>query len=103
MTLGDIKKCLNKCRPVICSFQAWGGAEETYEKNLNGHYAVLVGYDKKCLYFSDPSIEGFHGFLTFDEFVKRWHDVGIDKEQITHMGIVIWRTGVPQCMAVKID
>lgn len=100
MTLAQLEKCLDECKPVICSIQAYADSTpamqraEVYKKDDNGHYLVAIGYDDGNIYFMDPSLTGRRGFLPKAEFVARWHDNEGSVEQpklITHLGLVIWK------------
>jgi len=69
----EIKKNIDKNLPVIVNFQAWGNLND-YELNWeNGHYSIIIGYDKKNFYFRDPASYNTC-YLSFVEFLKRWHD-----------------------------
>jgi len=101
MTLEALDACLDGGRPVICSIQAYaekGSPEQraaVYEqRNDNGHYVVAIGRDARNYYFMDPSLTGRRGYLTREEFLKRWHDnEGTDaRPKIIHrLGLVIWK------------
>jgi|LSQX01.2.fsa_nt_gb predicted double-glycine peptidase len=62
MTLQSLKSLLDRRIPVICAIQAWGDPKD-YDKPVNGHYVVAVGYDDKNIYFEDPSLKGPRGFI----------------------------------------
>lgn len=81
----NLKTWLDKKIPVIVCFQAWG-AKKYYKSQESGHYAVAIGYDKKHVYFQDPSLEDIRGHLTWNDFMKRWHDIGRDS-----YGIAVWK------------
>ena len=100
MTLAQLEKCLDECKPVLCSIQAYAEnipAEkraEVYKKDDNGHYLVAIGYDDDNVYFMDPSLTGRRGFLPKPEFEARWHDNEGTTEQpklISHLGLIIWK------------
>ena len=103
MTLDALDGYLDGGKPVICSIQAYaekGSPEQraaVYEqRNDNGHYVVAIGRDAQNYYFMDPSLTGRRGYLTRDEFLKRWHDnEGTDARPkiIHHLGLVIWKDG----------
>jgi predicted double-glycine peptidase len=76
----------NKC-PVICSMQAWGKPED-YPKAKSGHYVVAIGFTEDRIYFEDPSIKGSRGYLKYQEFNERWHDVDCHGHDCSHLGIV---------------
>jgi predicted double-glycine peptidase len=100
MTITQLEKCLDECKPVICSIQAYAEKvpeekrAEAYKKDDNGHYLVVIGYDADNIYFMDPSLTGRRGFLPKLEFEARWHDNEGTTEQpklISHLGLVIWK------------
>jgi predicted double-glycine peptidase len=100
MKLAQLEKCLDECKPVICSIQAYAEKvpedkrAEAYRKDDNGHYLVAIGYDADNIYFMDPSLTGRRGFLPKAEFDARWHDNEGTTEQlrlISHLGLVIWK------------
>ena len=55
------------------------------------HFRV-VGFDRKYLYFMDPSTLGNYAFIPIPEFLARWHDYYIDEEgrkiTLVHFGLV---------------
>jgi hypothetical protein len=51
---------------------------------------VLIGYDDKKLIFEDPSAF-IRTYLTFKEFLKRWHDLDVDGKKYINHGIAIFR------------
>jgi predicted double-glycine peptidase len=90
MTVEDIKNFLDHGIPVICAMQAWG-EPKYYKSKQSGHYVVAIGYDKKKMYFEDPSIDGGkRGFLLFRDFDERWHDKDAHGHDCDHMGIALW-------------
>lgn len=69
----EIKKNIDKKLPVIVDFQAWANLNDYESSWENGHYSIIIGYDKKNFYFRDPA--SFNTcYLSFKEFLKRWHD-----------------------------
>ena len=77
MTITEIKSYINKEIPVLVVLQA-----RTLKKNINretdwddGHYVIAIGYDDDNIYFEDPG-NFKRTFLSYDEFKKRWHDIG---------------------------
>jgi len=91
MTMGDVKKHIDKKIPVILLLQAWAKTKVDYKNNWNnGHFAVAIGYDKNKFYFEDPySI--LRTYLTHNELEKRWHDKSIDgKNKLVNLGVAIY-------------
>lgn len=89
MTVEELKKFLDNGIPVICAIQAWGDPKY-YKTKESGHYVVAIGYDKKKMYFEDPSIEGKRGWLSHKDFDERWHDMDAHGHDCDHMGIALW-------------
>jgi predicted double-glycine peptidase len=88
MSVKDLEKELDLKHPVICAVQSWGD-EEYYADRYYGHYIVAVGYDLKNIYFLDPLVEGYWGYITKKKFLSRW----IDQNGIRPydaLGISIW-------------
>ena len=93
MTIADIKQYIDQAIPVIVDIQAWSGHQHPHYKGDydDGHYVVVIGYDDERFIFEDPSMMN-RGYLTFVEFLERWHDVenGPKGLHITHLGIAIY-------------
>ncbi len=87
MTIEDLKQFIEENKPIITPIQALCDPSE-YEKNDNGHYVVVTGYDKDKIYFQDPS-EGYKS-VSHTEFKKRWHDADTDGKIYNNFGIVVW-------------
>lgn len=95
MSIDMLKIHLNKKRPIIVCIQAYGQPSK-YDRSGFGHYVIAIGYDEKYIFFEDPLIYSFRGYLTYKQFEKRWHcwgpfDAGVCKNH----GIVIWKDGPP--------
>jgi len=75
MSIQDLKDCVDKKIPVIIPIQAWPDKEKDY-KNMwdEGHYVVVIGYDKDHIYFEDPALSKSKAYLTFKELEEQWHD-----------------------------
>ncbi len=92
MTVEEVKKYIDKNTPVLIPLQAWKEEHNVVdweEDWIDGHYVVAIGYDSKKFYFEDPATS-VRDYLTYDEFEKRWHDVGADKKRYKGYGIVIY-------------
>ena len=91
MTLSQIKKYINKKIPVILVLQAWTEQKEVnWEKDWrDGHYVIVIGYDKHKLYFADPS-SILRTYLTYKELDKRWHDKNQQNKRYVHYGIAVF-------------
>jgi predicted double-glycine peptidase len=91
MTIELLLKILKTKIPVICAVQAWGKKSE-YHKLKDGHYVVAIGFDDTNIYFEDPSMHASRGYVPYQEFMQRWHDIEWGaKEPIHHLGIAIWK------------
>ncbi len=89
MSLDGLKKFLDSRKPVIVAIQAWPDSPVQWSESWNeGHYAVVVGYDKTNIYFMDPSTLGHYAFIPIPEFLDRWHDMD-DQGKLIHLGMVI--------------
>jgi ABC-type bacteriocin/lantibiotic exporter with double-glycine peptidase domain len=86
----DIKKFIDKEIPVIVDIQAYP------EKKLlhwdrdwkDGHYVVAIGYNSHYLFFADPS-SVFITYLSYSEFLERWHDKDNHKKYFDY-GIIVY-------------
>jgi predicted double-glycine peptidase len=100
MSLAQLKSCLDLKRPVIVMLQAWGetdgGQPRRSYRNWwdDGHWVVAIGYDGTGVFFEDPSLQAIRGYLSFPEFMERWHDYGAHFEHVPQYGIAIWKPGV---------
>ncbi|HVS37301.1 MAG TPA: C39 family peptidase [Gemmataceae bacterium] len=93
MTFDELRKHLDEGAPIIVSIQAYGDPQ-TYYRDDNGHYVVVIGYDESNFYFEDPVLPGRRGFLPIKEFDRRWHDDEGTTEKPdphAHLGVVIQR------------
>ena len=97
MTLKELFSYMKRKMPVIVAIQAWSNSDNKkeamkgYKELKDGHYVVVIGYDKENIYFEDPSIKATRPYLAKKEFLKRW----IDKEAyiknpvVKRLGIII--------------
>lgn len=92
MSFEHLKEFIDQEKPVICAVQAYGSKKD-YKKSLSGHYVVAIGYDKKHIYFEDPSSQGRRTYLPIEEFEDRWHDADKHGTSYHGLGIVIWKRG----------
>lgn len=89
MTVDELKVSIDKKHPVLVLIQAWPDREVEYRQDWrDGHYVVLVGYDRQDFFFMDPSTLGNYTYIPIDEFLERWHDVD-GKKKLTHFGMII--------------
>lgn len=76
MRLATLCELIDAGIPVIVALQAWADVSSgAYADAWNdGHYAVVIGYDRKQFYFMDPSTLGNYTYMPTPEFLVRWHD-----------------------------
>ena len=89
ITVSDLKKSIDNKQPIILLLQAYPD-----KKGVNlaktwctGHYAVVIGYDSKRIYFEDPS-SMCRTYLSYKELDKRWHDKDTFGKKFEHVGII---------------
>lgn len=75
MTVQALKSLVDRRIPVIVLLQAWSDRPVDYSSDWDdGHYAVVVGYDEKRVFFMDPATLGHYTYIPLSSFVRRWHD-----------------------------
>lgn len=92
MTIEDLEKLLDKGFPVIVAYQDWSykPSETNYHKTWdNGHYAVVMGYDKNKIYLSDPSSKKKKKGLKKEDFYGRWRDISSDGKIYHRWGVSV--------------
>lgn len=101
MTTAELLYYLRMKRPVMLMIQAWGVGEDededyriSYDKWWkDGHWVIAIGFDKKGIYFEDPSLQAVRGYLSFEELDARWRDTGPYGKHYDHYGVAIWKPG----------
>ena len=90
MTFAQLEASIDQNVPVIVLLQAWAEhlPVEWETDWVDGHYAVVTGYDDKNFYFMDPSTVGQYTYIAREEFLRRWHDVD-GTERLMHYGLRI--------------
>ena len=90
MTLRDLEKYLDRWIPIIVLYQARSKKKIDYIKTSHeGHYAVVIGYNKDYLFLADPVIHATV-YITKEDFMIRWHqEDGDGTENIQH-GIAVY-------------
>ncbi|MGO8994648.1 MAG: C39 family peptidase [Polyangiaceae bacterium] len=98
----ELMSAIDRREPPIVDFQAWkdeprSPSEDEWAADWDdGHYAVLVGYDARELYFMDPSTSDHYAYVPVQEFVARWHDVLTgSNEHIEHATIFVHASVAP--------
>ena len=97
LTLTDLHAALEKGMPVIICGQAWRSREDSdksaREDWEDGHYIVVLGMDKKYVYYQDPFIKRGKGFVSHRFFEESWHNVrgktASDAKKQIHLGVFI--------------
>lgn len=79
LKLKNLKIFLDLGIPVICNIQAYG----------SGHYVAAIGYDENYVYFEDPNMSNQRGYLSYNQFTKRWIDEDFEGNILYHSAIVI--------------
>lgn len=90
MTLEEIKSYIDQRTPVILDIQAWDeNPDVDYETTKeDGHYVIAIGYDDDGFIFEDPSWTGL-AKLSYDELLKRWHDIDANNNELRNWGIAV--------------
>lgn len=89
--LEALKASIDNGTPVIVLLQAWAEKVPGHDYKTdweNGHFAIVVGYDKKNLYFMDPSTFGNYTFIPIKQFLDRWHDMD-GQERVQNFGMTV--------------
>jgi uncharacterized protein len=76
MSLRELRSRVRGGRPVMVGLQAWPDHPKTFKPSDNdsGHYAVVIGFDRKRVWFMDPYAPlGTRAYLAIPEFLSRWH------------------------------
>jgi len=76
-TPDQLEAAVAKGHPVIVAIQAYAEDPHIYQdprRNEDGHYVVVIGFDRENYYMEDPSLARHRGFLPKSEFLRRWHD-----------------------------
>ena len=92
MGIPALEAAVRKGLPVIVAIQAWKdepGVDYATDWD-DGHYVVVIGFDKDHIYVEDPSILGSKGVMTRTEFLARWHDEDTGpSDHYEQLGIVV--------------
>jgi len=104
ISLDELHNALKKGESVIICGQAWRSREDS-EKSVqedweDGHYIVVLGMDRKYVYYQDPFIQRGKGFVTHQRFEQSWHNVrgktAADTKKQVHLGVFISGTTPPR-------
>ena len=95
-TLRDLERSLARKEPVLVQLQAWreaGSLPRAWRDRWDdGHYAVVIGMDRKNVYFMDPSAGERrapektvrYSWVPRREFVQRWHEWDGEGSKVHH-------------------
>ena len=92
MTIEDLEKAIDRGNLVIIAYQdhAHKPTETNYSLSWdNGHYSVVIGYDKDKIYISDPSSVKKKKGLKKEDLYGRWRDIGMDGKFYHQWGVSI--------------
>jgi len=104
LSLDELHEALKKGESVIICGQAWRSREDS-DKSIkedweDGHYVVVLGMDRKYVYYQDPFIQRGKGFITHQRFEQSWHNVrgktAADTKKQVHLGVFIWGSTPPR-------
>jgi predicted double-glycine peptidase len=94
--LGDLERAVDRGEPSIVAVQAWQAVATLKELKPwatdwdDGHYLVVIGYDRTRLYFMDPSTGDRYTYIPIGEFAERWHDVlGAAAAHVQHIAVFV--------------
>jgi predicted double-glycine peptidase len=95
----DLRRYVDQGVPVIVDFQAWGvPAGKDYKNEWeDGHYTIVLGYDRTGFFMEDPSLLGTIGYLSEKELNRRWHDYEVEGgKRVDNYGLAIVVKGKKQ-------
>jgi predicted double-glycine peptidase len=79
LTLDEVAAFTANGDPVIALGQMWRSRAHSnpnvVEDWHNGHYVVVLGLDKKYVYFQDPYVRMGKGFVPRKTFEEHWHQI----------------------------
>lgn len=89
LSTSEIRDNIDKGYPSILLIQAWTKKIDPDWKNEwdQGHYTVVIGYDKNRLIFADP-ISIKRVFLSDGSLNSRWHGFDDDGKKISKWGMI---------------
>lgn len=91
--IAEVAQALSRDQLVVIECQAHEdrpGKDKDYTNVWDsGHYMVVIGLDDKTIYFMDPSLGGYRGYLPIPEFMVRWHDLGGKNEKLYQTAIFL--------------
>lgn len=97
MTREELTRFLEEGKPVLIMVQSWGDRPSYEGVWDDGHWLVAIGYDETGVFFVDPTLEGLHGYISYEDLEQRWHDIDEAdnvRKYVNRYGMVLWRPGV---------
>ncbi len=90
LNIDDIKKFIDKDIPIIVDIQAHPNKKLSHWNRdwIDGHYVVAIGYNSHYIFFDDPS-SIVRTYLSYKEFLERWHDTDNHKKYFDY-GIIVY-------------
>ncbi|MDD3263468.1 MAG: C39 family peptidase [Candidatus Nanoarchaeia archaeon] len=89
-TIKELENCLDKNQPIMVALQSNKPSNVKWKDCYNqGHFVIIIGYDKDYYYCMDPSTLGYRTFIDKKEFEKRWHDKDYYNEVVHNFAIII--------------
>ena len=75
MCADDLRRAIDGGHPTLVTLQAYRESARPYRELWDdGHWVVAIGYDRRRIYYEDPS--AFHRtWLADEELRQRWHDM----------------------------
>jgi predicted double-glycine peptidase len=97
LALDDVAQFTAKGDPMIALGQFWRSQRNSpasvVEDWENGHYVVVLGVDKDCVYFQDPNIRMSKAFVPRKACEAHWHQVMCgdlaNNPELIHLGIFV--------------
>jgi ABC-type bacteriocin/lantibiotic exporter with double-glycine peptidase domain len=100
MSQEQLLRYLRDRKPVMLMIQAWGeqeggaGYRRSYQDIwIDGHWVVAIGFDRRGVFFEDPSLQAVRGYLRFEELSQRWRDTGPRGKRMREYGLAVWKPG----------
>ena len=100
--LEQLEQAVDRGEPAIVNIQAWQAVPRAKDLKawatdwIDGHYVVLIGYDRGNFYFMDPSTQGHYTYVPRGQLSDRWHDVVGDQNVHTQHIVIFVRSTLPR-------
>ena len=102
-----LEQAVDRGEPAIVNIQAWQAVPRAKDLKawatdwIDGHYVVLIGYDRGNFYFMDPSTQGHYTYVPRGQLSDRWHDVVGDQNVHTQHIVIFVRSTLPRPKPVR--